>query len=83
MYTQRVSHPSGEWDVGLTTNTDTLMPNFNDPVMNPDDEGLNIIRNILDNEEPKFDRQAISRPNTHLWNIAIEAEMDACWYYGT
>jgi hypothetical protein len=60
-----------------TTNTDTHMPDFNNPVMDPDEEGLNTSRNILDDEEPKFYRQAISGPNADLWDSAIQAEMDA------
>jgi hypothetical protein len=53
------------------------MPDFNNPVMDPDEEVLNTSRNILDDEEPKFYRQVISGPNTDLWHSAIEAEMDA------
>jgi hypothetical protein len=30
------------------------MPAFNDQVLDPDEEVLNISRNILDDEEPKF-----------------------------
>jgi hypothetical protein len=77
MHTGRVSHPPGEWGVAPTTNTDTPMPDFNNPVMDPDEEVLNTSQNILDDEEPKFYRQAISRPNADLWHSAIEAEMDA------
>jgi hypothetical protein len=75
--TGRVSRPPGEWWVAPTTNTDTPMPDFNNPVMYPDEEVLNTSRNILDDEEPKFYRQAISGPNAVLWHSAIEAEMDA------
>jgi hypothetical protein len=53
------------------------MPDFNNPVIDPDEEVLNTSRNILDDEEAKFDPQAISRPNADLWHSAIEAEMDA------
>jgi hypothetical protein len=53
------------------------MPHFNNPVMDLDDEIVNSSRNILDNEETKFHRQAISRPNADLWPSGIEAEMDA------
>jgi hypothetical protein len=35
--------------------------------MDPDKEVLNTSQNILDNEEPKFYRQVISRPNADLW----------------
>jgi hypothetical protein len=45
--------------------------------MDPDKEGLNTSRNILDDEELKFYRQSISGPNADLWYSAIEAEMDA------
>jgi hypothetical protein len=44
--------------------------------MDPDDKVLNPSQNILDDEEPKFYRQAISGPNADLWHSAIEAEMD-------
>jgi hypothetical protein len=77
MRTGRVSHPPAEWWVTPTTNTDTPMPDFNNPVMDPDTEVLNISRNILDDEEPKFYRQAINGPNANLWHSAIEAEMDS------
>jgi hypothetical protein len=73
----RVSRPPGEWWVTPTTNTDTPMPDFNNPVMDPDEEVLNTSRNILDDEEPNFYRQGISRPNADSWDSAIEAEMDA------
>jgi hypothetical protein len=63
MRTGRVSRPPGEWWVAPTTNTDTPMPDFNNPVMDRDEAVLNTSRNILDDEEPKFYRQAISRPN--------------------
>jgi hypothetical protein len=52
------------------------MPDFNNPVMDPDEEVLNTSQNILDDEEPKLYRQAISGPNADLWHSAIEAEMD-------
>jgi hypothetical protein len=54
--TGRFSRPPGEWWVAPTTNTDTPMPDFNNPVMDPDEEVLNKSRNILDDEEPKFYR---------------------------
>jgi hypothetical protein len=44
--TGRVSSPPGEWCVAPTTNTDTWMPDFNNPVMDPDAEVLNTSRNI-------------------------------------
>jgi hypothetical protein len=75
--TGRVSRPPGEWWVAPTTNTDTPMPDFNNPVMDPDKEVLKTSRNILEDEEPKFYRQAISGPIADLWDSAIEAEMDA------
>jgi hypothetical protein len=77
MHTGRVSRPPGEWWVAPTNNTNTPMPDFNNPVMDPDKVVLNTSRNILDDEEPKFDRQAISGLNADLWHSAIEAEMDA------
>jgi hypothetical protein len=52
--TGRLSRPPGEWWVALSTNIDTPMPDFNNPVMDPDEEVLNTSRNILDDEEPKF-----------------------------
>jgi hypothetical protein len=75
--TGRVSRPPDEWWVAPTTNTDTAMPDFNNPVMDPHEEVLNISGNILDDEKPKFYRQAISGPNADLWHSAIEADMDA------
>jgi hypothetical protein len=39
------------------------MPDFNNPVMDPDEEVLNISQNILDDEELKCYRIAISGPN--------------------
>jgi hypothetical protein len=75
--TGRVSRPSGEWWVAPTTNTDTPKPDFNNLVIDLDEEVLNTSRNILDDEELKFYRQAISRPNGDLWHSTIEAEMDA------
>jgi hypothetical protein len=53
------------------------MPDFNNPLMDPDEEVLNTSQNILDDQEPEFYRQAISGPNADLCNSAIEAEMDA------
>jgi hypothetical protein len=41
-YTGKVSHPPGEWWVALTTNINTPLPDFNNPVMVPDEEDLNI-----------------------------------------
>jgi hypothetical protein len=63
MRTGRVSRPPGEWWVAPTTNTDTPIPDFNNPVMDPEEEVINTSRNIFDDEEPKFYRQAISGPN--------------------
>jgi hypothetical protein len=53
------------------------MPDFNNPVMDPDAEVLNTSRTLLDDEEPKFYQQVISEPNADLWLSTIEAEMDA------
>jgi hypothetical protein len=53
------------------------MPDFNNPVMDPDEEVLNTSRNNLDDEEPTFYRQAISGPNADLWHSANEPEIDA------
>jgi hypothetical protein len=75
--TGNLSLPPGEGWVAPTTKTDTPMPDFNNPVMDPDKEVLNTTRNILVDEEPKFYRQAISAPNTDLWHSAIKAEIDA------
>jgi hypothetical protein len=72
----RVSRPPSEWWAAPPTNTDTPMPTFNNPVMDPDEEVLNTSRNILDDKEPKFSRQAISGPKANLWHSSIEAEMD-------
>jgi hypothetical protein len=79
----RISHsPSEEW-VALSTNTDTPMPDFNKPVIDPDKEVLNTSQHILDHEDRKCYRPTISRPNAHLWHSAIEAEIDALWCYHT
>jgi hypothetical protein len=72
----RVSRHPGEWWVAATTNTDIPMPDFNNPVMDPDEEVLNTSRNSFDDKDPKFYRQAISGSNTDLWHSAIEAERD-------
>jgi hypothetical protein len=53
------------------------MPDFINPVMDPDDEVLSTSRNILDDEEPKFYPRAKSGPNVDLWYSAREAEIDA------
>jgi hypothetical protein len=53
------------------------MPDFNNPVMDHDDEVFNTSQNILDNEKPNFFRQVISGPITDLWHAAIETEIDA------
>jgi hypothetical protein len=42
-----------------------------------DEEFLTTSRNILDDEEPKFCRQAISGPNADLCHSTLKAEMDA------
>jgi hypothetical protein len=63
--------------VAPTTNTDTPVHDFNKPVIDSDEEGLNTSGNILDDEEPKLYRQAISGPNGDLWHSAIETKMDA------
>jgi hypothetical protein len=75
--------PAGDWWIALTPNTDTSIRHFNNPVINPDDEVLNTSPNILDNEEPKFDRYPLSKTNADLWHSAIEAEMDALQYKQT
>jgi hypothetical protein len=54
LLTGRVSHLTSEWCVDLTTNTDTTMLYFNNPVIDSDEEVLNTSRNIVDDEEPKF-----------------------------
>jgi hypothetical protein len=77
MRTGRVSRPPDEWWICPSTNTDTRMHDFNNLVMDPDEEVLNRSRNIFDDEEPTFYRHAISGPNADLWHSAIEAEMDA------
>jgi hypothetical protein len=52
--TGRVSrHPCESWLV-LTTNTDTPMSNFNNPVMDPDEEVLNTGQTLLEDGEPKL-----------------------------
>jgi hypothetical protein len=54
MHMGRVSCPLGKWWVALTTNINTLIPDFNNPVMDSDEEVLNTSQNILDNEELQF-----------------------------
>jgi hypothetical protein len=75
--TGRVYRTPGKLWVTLTTNADTLILDFNNLRMDRDEEDLNTSHNILDDGEPKFYRQAISRPNADLWYSAIKAEMDA------
>jgi hypothetical protein len=55
----RDSRPHGEWWVAPSTNTDTPIPNFNKTGMDPDEEALNISRNILNCDELGFYQQAI------------------------
>jgi hypothetical protein len=76
MHTGIVSHTPGEMWVAPISNTETPIPNFNLPVIDPDKEVFNTSRNILDDEEPKFYRQAISGRNADLLHSAIEAEID-------
>jgi hypothetical protein len=78
-HTERVVRPPTEWSVVAPTPTETLIHDFNNPVMDPDEKILNTSSNILDDEEPKYYREAISSPNADLWHSAIEAEMDALW----
>jgi hypothetical protein len=75
----RVSRPPCDWWVTPITNTNTLMPDFNNLVMDSNKEVLNISRHIFDDEQPKCYRQAVSRPNAELWYSAIETQMDALW----
>jgi hypothetical protein len=42
------------------------MPDFNNSVLDPDDEVLITSPYILDHDDPKFYRQAINRPNADL-----------------
>jgi hypothetical protein len=53
------------------------MPDFNNLVLDADEEVLTMSRNILDDAAPKFHRQAISGPNADLLHSAIEAGIDA------
>jgi hypothetical protein len=77
MRTRRVSRSPDERWVAPTTNTDPPIPDFNNPVIDPDEEVHNTSRYILDDVEPKYYRQVISEPNADLWHSAIAAEMDA------
>jgi hypothetical protein len=77
MCTTRVSRPPGKWWVAPTTNTDTPIPDFKNPVIDTDEDFLNISQNILDDEKLILYRQAMSGPNADLWHSAIEAEMYA------
>jgi hypothetical protein len=79
MCTARVSHPPGGWLLAQTTHNDTTNPDFNNVVIDPDEEVFNLSQNILDIVEPKFYRQAITESNADLWHSAIEAEQDALW----
>jgi hypothetical protein len=76
----RVSPPSSEWWVALTSNTDTPMPDFNNLVMDPDEVVRNTSSQILIKEKPTFYRQTISGPNGDLWHSVCEAEMDNHWH---
>jgi hypothetical protein len=64
-HTERVSYPPGEWWGASTTYADTPMPDFNNPVRDPDDEVPSSGRIVIDDEEPKFYRQVINRPNAN------------------
>jgi hypothetical protein len=64
--TERVSHPCSKWWVTTTNNTNTTIPDFDNPGMDPGEEVLKRSQNILDNEEAQFYRQAISRSNAEL-----------------
>jgi hypothetical protein len=79
IYTGRVSCPPGKWRVTPTTNTETPMSDFNNPVMDSDEEVLHTSRNILDYDEPKFYGQAISSHNADVWHFVSEGEEDALW----
>jgi hypothetical protein len=68
-------NPDGLW-VAPTTNTDTAIPDFNNMVMDPAIEVLSSNQNNLDDEEPKYCRQAISEYTTDLWHSIIEADMN-------
>jgi hypothetical protein len=63
---ERGSHRPCECWVALTTNTHALMPDFNILIIDHDAQVLNTSLNILDNEEPKFYAQVITRPNGDL-----------------
>jgi hypothetical protein len=76
MCTEGVSRPPGAWLVTPTTNPDTPIPDINKAVIDPGEEVLNPSQTIIDDEEPKFYRQAISGSNADLWHSAIAAEMD-------
>jgi hypothetical protein len=52
------------------------MPELSYPALDPDDEVSNISPNIIDDQEPRFYGQAISRPNIDIWQAAIWARMD-------
>jgi hypothetical protein len=52
------------------------MPDFNNLVMDPDEEVRNTSRNILHYEEPKSYRQVISEPNADLWYSPLEAKLE-------
>jgi hypothetical protein len=58
---ERASHTPGEWGVASTTDTDTPIHDFNNPLLDPDNEVLSTSPNILEYAESKFYRQAISR----------------------
>jgi hypothetical protein len=58
--TGKVSYPLSESLVDLTTNTNTPIPAFNSLVIDPVEEVLNTSYNIIDDEEPKCNRPAIS-----------------------
>jgi hypothetical protein len=49
-----VSRRPGEWWVAPTPDTDTPMPNFNNLLMDLDEEVLNTSQNISDDEEANF-----------------------------
>jgi hypothetical protein len=73
--TGSVSGPPGEEWVATTTNTNTPLCIFNNLVIDPNEEVVNISQNILDDKELKFYPQVISGPCANLWYAAIEFQI--------
>jgi hypothetical protein len=60
MHMERVTHLPSKWWVVLTTNTDSLMLDITNLVIDSDGEVIDTSQNLLDNKETKLYHQVIS-----------------------